>query len=41
MSEPLPPAPYNRADVTPDDGAQDVSQDPTVTYESEVEDGDE
>lgn len=40
MAEPLPSTPYDGADVTPEDGAQDVTQDPGVAYESEVDDDD-
>ncbi len=40
-TEPLPPKPFNRADVTEFDGEQNVSQDPGVVYVSEVPDGDE
>ncbi|MFB4294782.1 hypothetical protein ACBI99_44635 [Nonomuraea sp. ATR24] len=38
MSEPMQPAPQGGAEPTPGDGDQDVSQDPAVTYESEVDD---
>ncbi|GAA4221577.1 hypothetical protein FHR32_005142 [Streptosporangium album] len=38
MTEPLPPYPFNRAGVTPEDGEQNVSQDPGAAYESEVDD---
>lgn len=36
MTEPLPPCPFNQADVTPEDGQQNVSQDPEAVYVSEV-----
>jgi hypothetical protein len=38
MAEPLPAKPFGRAVTTPEDGVQDVSQDPGVVYESEVDD---
>lgn len=38
MTEPLPLVPLDRAQVTPGDGDQDVSQDPDAVYESEVDD---
>jgi hypothetical protein len=41
MPEPMQPVPLNRGEATPGDGDQDVSQDPSVVYESEVgDDGD-
>ncbi|WP_281260299.1 hypothetical protein [Nonomuraea indica] len=36
--EPVQPPPLNRAEATPGDGDQDVSQDPDTVYESEVAD---
>ena len=38
MIEPIQPPPVHRAEVTDEDGVQDVTQDPTVIYESEVDD---
>lgn len=40
-SEPMPPAPVGGADVRPEDGPQDVPQDPGSIVESEVPDQEE
>jgi hypothetical protein len=39
QKEPFPPEPKNGADVSPEDGPQDVSQDPDTVVHSEVPDG--
>lgn len=39
--EPMPPVPVGAADVRPEDGAQDVPQDPGSVVESEVPDEEE
>lgn len=39
--EPMPPIPVGGADVRPEDGPQDVPQDPGSIVESEVSDNDE
>ncbi|GIH22991.1 hypothetical protein Aph01nite_13010 [Acrocarpospora phusangensis] len=41
MSEPMPVQPALRALPRPEDGEQDVTQDPTDVFESEVDDGEE
>lgn len=41
MPEPIPTAPPGRGLAAPEDGPQDVVQDPTVVYESEVPDDEE